>query len=55
LEYQSRLGLVKDFGRLAPLGQEQGLPIWDVGNTYENAKAKANFHGIAKKIIERAH
>jgi cellulose biosynthesis protein BcsQ len=54
LEYQSRLGLVKDFGRLAILGQEQGLPIWNVGNTYENSRAQANFHGIAKKIIERA-
>jgi cellulose biosynthesis protein BcsQ len=54
LEYQSRLGLVKDYNRLAALGQEQGLPIWDVGNTYENEKARNNFHSIAKKIIERA-
>lgn len=54
LEYQSRLGLIKDFGRLAPIGQEKGLPIWQVGNGAENANARASFHGIAKKIIERA-
>ncbi len=54
LAFQSRLGLVKDFGRLAPLAQEQGVPIWDVGNQLEREKAKAAFHGIAKKIIERA-
>jgi len=53
LEYQSRLGLVQDFGRRAALGQEQGVPIWDVGNSVEKAKAKASFYGIAKKIIER--
>ena len=54
LEYQSRLGLVKDFGRRAALGPEQGLPIWSVGNTDERAEAEATFDGIAKKIIERA-
>ncbi|MGO9339281.1 MAG: ParA family protein [Terracidiphilus sp.] len=53
LEYQSRLGLVQDFGRRAALGQEQGVPIWEVGNADENARAKLSFHGIAKKIIER--
>lgn len=53
LENQSRLGLVQDFGRRAVLAQDQGLPIWYVGNATENAKAKASFHGIAKKIIER--
>ena len=55
LEHQSRLGLVKDFGRLAGMAQEQGLPIWDIGNREENSKAKSMFHGIAKKIIERSH
>ena len=54
LEYQSRLGLVQDFGRRAVLGQEQGLPIWSVGNADENAEAKATFYRIAKRIIERA-
>jgi cellulose biosynthesis protein BcsQ len=54
LEYQSRLGLVKDFGRLAASGQEQGLPIWTVGNVAENTKAWGTFSGIARKIIERA-
>jgi hypothetical protein len=54
LTYQSRLGLVKDFNRLAALAQDSGEPIWHVGNTYENSSARANFHGIAKKIIERA-
>ncbi len=54
LEFQSRLGLVRDFGRRAVLGQEQGVPIWNVGNADENAHAKAIFHGIARKIIERA-
>jgi cellulose biosynthesis protein BcsQ len=54
LEYQSRLGLVKDFGRLAAKGQEMGQPIWEVGNPDENQKAWSTFHGIAKKIIERA-
>jgi len=54
LEYQSRLGLVKDFGRLAAIGQERGLPIWEVGNADENARGKTTFHGIVKKIIERA-
>lgn len=54
LSFQSRLGLVKDFGRRASLGQEQGLPIWSVGNAAENDDAWAAFSGIAKKIIERA-
>jgi hypothetical protein len=53
LEFQSRLGLVKDFGRLAMLGQQQGVPIWDVGNSTERAKAEQIFIGIAKKIVER--
>ncbi len=53
LEYQSKLGLVQDFGRRAVLGQDRGVPIWDVGNSNEKAKAKASFHGIAKKIIQR--
>jgi cellulose biosynthesis protein BcsQ len=53
LEYQSRLGLVRDFGRRAVLGQQQGIPIWSVGNAQENAHAKGVFNAIAKKIIER--
>jgi hypothetical protein len=48
LEFQSRLGLVRDFARRAVLGQEQGIPIWNVGNAAENTHAKAVFHGIAK-------
>ena len=53
LEFQSRLGLVKDFGRLAAMGQDRGLPIWDVGNGNENARSWTTFHGIARKIMER--
>jgi cellulose biosynthesis protein BcsQ len=53
LEYQSRLGLVKDLGRLALLAQENGVPVWEVGNPSENQKLAATFHGLAKKIIER--
>lgn len=54
LEYQSRLGLVKDFGRLAVDAQRQGVPIWSVGNAEEQGKAWSVFSGIANKIIERA-
>jgi cellulose biosynthesis protein BcsQ len=53
LEYQSRLGLVRDFGRLAGMGQDAGRAIWEVGNPEENSRAWTVFHGIAKKIIER--
>jgi cellulose biosynthesis protein BcsQ len=54
LEFQSRLGLVKDLGRLASAGQEKGWPAWAVGNADENFETRASFYSIAKKIIERA-
>jgi hypothetical protein len=54
LEFQSRLGLVKDLGRLASLAQEKGIPAWEVGNQDENDKSRAIFYGIARKIIERS-
>lgn len=55
LEFQSRLGLVKDFGRLAAQGQQEGVPIWRVGNEDERARSQSVFLSIAKKIVERTH
>lgn len=51
---QARLGLVQDFGRRAAAAQSGGVPLWRVGNTYENQRAWSVFHGIASKIIERS-
>jgi hypothetical protein len=53
LSFQSRLGLVKDFGRLSARAQSGGVPIWEVGTNAENLQAKSTFRGIAEKIIER--
>lgn len=50
---QYKLGQVKDFGRLAPQAQLQGIPIWHVGNRDEADTAFTLFKGIAEKIIER--
>lgn len=53
LAFQSRLGLIKDFGRLAAAAQEVGVPIWEVGTPDERSKAKHAFRSVAEKIIER--
>jgi len=53
LPHQTRLGLVKDFGRLAAAAQDQGVPIWDVGTPAERQKARSAFTVIAQRIIER--
>jgi cellulose biosynthesis protein BcsQ len=53
LSFESRLGLVKDFGRLAAAAQSDGVSIWDVGTPAERAASKQAFRGIAEKIIER--
>ena len=52
---QYKLGQVKDFGRLAPQAQLQGVPIWQVGNAAESANADRIFRAIAEKIIERTN
>jgi len=53
LPFQSRLGLVKDFGRLAAAAQSEGVPIWEVGTPQERSTSKIIFRNIAEKIIER--
>lgn len=53
LSFQSRLGLVKDFGRCATLAQADGVPIWEVGSPPEKRTARAAFRAIAEKIVER--
>lgn len=53
LSFQSRLGLIKDFGRLAPAAQATGSAIWEVGTPQEMAVARQAFKSVADKIIER--
>ena len=53
LPFQSRLGLVRDFGRLAPKAQAGGVPLWEVGNPEEMARARSTFTQLATKLIER--
>jgi cellulose biosynthesis protein BcsQ len=53
LPLQSRLGLVKDFGRLATAAQSDGVAMWEVGTPQEKADTRHTFLGIAEKIIER--
>lgn len=50
------LGEVKDFGPLATQSQSQGVPLDDVrgGTPSQKDEARAVFHGIAERIIERA-
>jgi cellulose biosynthesis protein BcsQ len=50
---QYKLAQIKDFGRLAPDAQKMGVPLWQVGNAVESARAWTLFEGVAKKIIER--
>lgn len=52
---QYKLGQIKDFGRLAPEAQIDGVPIWEVGNATESERAWALFKAVAEKIIERTH
>lgn len=53
LSLQSRLGLVKDMGRLAAAAQSDGVAIWEVGTPAERAASKQVFVGIAERVIER--
>ena len=53
LPFQSKLGLIKDFGRLAAAAQKDGVPIWEEGTPSERQVARHSFHGVAEKIIER--
>jgi hypothetical protein len=50
----NRLGMVKDFGRLAASAQAEGVPIWEVGNGTEKASAWEIFKSIAENIIQRS-
>jgi hypothetical protein len=50
----SRLGMIKDFGRLALDAQKQGKPIWEVGNPTERAAGKKAFADVADNIIRRS-
>jgi cellulose biosynthesis protein BcsQ len=50
---QNKLGQIKDFGRLAPQAQLQGVPIWRIGNANESENAWALFKSVAEKIVER--
>jgi cellulose biosynthesis protein BcsQ len=52
---QYKLGQVKDFGRLAPEAQIQGVPLWKVGNPAECDRAWASFKDIAQKLVERTN
>lgn len=51
----NKLGQVKDFGALATLAQDQGVPFAKVkyGNPSQKVEAKAEFARIAKQIIQR--
>ena len=53
LPLQSRLGLIRDFGRRAAAAQAEGVPIWEVGSPAEKSFAKRIFQSVAEKIIER--
>jgi cellulose biosynthesis protein BcsQ len=53
LEFQTRLGMVRDFGKRAMLAQELGVPIWEVGTPEEMVQTRSIFTKIAEKIIER--
>ncbi len=50
---QSRLGLIKDFGRLAAAAQSEGVAIWEVGTPQERSATRQAFRSVAEKIIER--
>jgi len=50
----NRLGLIKDFGRLAVDAQKTGRPIWEVGNADEQNTARAAFEDVAANIIQRS-
>lgn len=52
----SRLGEIKNFSTLVQMGQEQGVPLWEVygGPPYQLQEAKQAFTDLANKVIERA-
>lgn len=50
----NKLGMVKDFGRLAAAAQANGVPIWEVGNSNEQSTARAIFEEVAQNIIQRS-
>jgi len=52
---QYKLGQIKDFGRLAPQAQLQGVPLWRVGNANESENAWILFKSVAEKIIDRTN
>lgn len=52
---QYKLGQIKDFGRLAPEAQLQGVPLWRVGNPKESENARELFKAVAEKIVERTN
>jgi len=53
----NKLGQIKDFGGVAALSQQQGVPFSQVegGTPYLRDEAKAEFRRLAEKIISRAH
>jgi len=50
----NRLGMIKDFGRLALDAQKEGKAIWEVGNAVERNAAKTAFMDLADNIIRRS-
>lgn len=52
----NKLGQVKDFGTIANASQVQGVPMSEVdaGTPAQRSDAARAFHGIAKRILERA-
>jgi cellulose biosynthesis protein BcsQ len=53
LAFQSRLGLIRDFGRRAVVAQATGAALWEVGTPQEMERARQVFRGVANRIIER--
>jgi cellulose biosynthesis protein BcsQ len=51
---ENRLGMIKDFGRLAVEAQTAGRAIWEVGNPSERSAAKTAFDDVAGNIIVRS-
>ena len=51
---ENRLGMIKDFGRLAVEAQKEGKAIWEVGNPAERTAAKAVFADLADNIAHRS-
>ena len=51
---ENRLGMIKDFGRLAVDAQKEGKAIWEVGNPAERTVAEKAFGEVADNIIRRS-